>query len=66
MTDPNFKARYNPSVQQFKNTECGIFSMLFLKLCLENKNKQYRSIRKQIPVDRRDNKIHEHRELFYR
>lgn len=57
-----FVTKYNCTQKQFKNSECGIFSMVFLKLCLELKGKNYRAIRRQIG---HDDDIHKFRDILY-
>lgn len=42
--DVNFKRMHNPYVHQKKNSECGVFSMNFIKECLENNNMTYDDI----------------------
>lgn len=37
-TSKKFAIKYNQIQKQFKNTECGMFSMVFLTQCLKNKN----------------------------
>lgn len=60
-----FHVKYNNNQHQFLDTECGIFSMLFIVLCKENPDEPYRTTRQKIPVDKRDNKIHAFRDMFY-
>lgn len=43
--------KFNPIKKQFKNTECGVFSIWFLTLCLFYPNKTYREIRTNIYKD---------------
>lgn len=43
--------KYNPNQKQFKNTECGVFTIWFLALCLKYPDSTYREIRKQILKD---------------
>lgn len=40
----SFKTKYNSKQHQKKNTECGMFAMLFIIFCLEHKNKSYAKI----------------------
>lgn len=42
--DKRFKTQTNAKEHQKKNTECGVFSMIFLIMCLENRDKNYDSI----------------------
>lgn len=46
-----FKTKYNPLQHQFKNTECGMFSMFFIIHCLENTDKTYAYTRTSIGDD---------------
>ena len=57
-----FVAKFNCTQKQFKNTECGVFSMVFIKFCLENKQKSYRQVRKMIG---KDDDIFQFRETLY-
>lgn len=66
MNDVKFKGRFNNIQHQFKNTECGIFSMLFITMCLEHTKMTYRQVRARLPKDKGDKKIHEFRDRFYR
>jgi len=61
-----FLARFNNTRHQFKNTECGIFSMLFLILCIENLNETYRITRHKIPKHKKDSLVHQFRKKLYR
>lgn len=65
----NFQKKYNPTQHQFQDTECGIFSMLFITFCLEHPRESYRAARKRVKThasDPKDDKIHRYRNLFYR
>jgi len=64
----SFKPRYNPNKHQYQNTECGIFSMLFIIFCLENPHRNYSEVRKILhdKKDKKDNGIHAYRSLLYR
>lgn len=42
-----FRMKYNPKKHQFKNSECGMFSMVYLIHCLENRNKTYHFTRSE-------------------
>lgn len=44
-----FIGRYNTLQHQFQNTECGMYSMIFIIMCLEQKNADYYRIRDSIP-----------------
>ncbi len=61
---PRFK--FNHEQKQFRNTECGVFAMLFLITCLQNQDKTYKSVRAMIVSDKQDKKIHAFRNKFYR
>ena len=63
----HFKVKYNPSRHQFAGTECGIFSMLLIILCLQNNKSSHRQIREMIHKlsDKSDNGIHAFRKKFY-
>lgn len=39
-----FWVRYNTEQKQYKNTECGMFSLLFNILCLEHRDLDYKSV----------------------
>lgn len=58
-----FQVKYNNTQHQFLNTECGIFSMLFIIICKENPHEPYRSSRMKVP--NHDNKVHKFRHLLY-
>jgi hypothetical protein len=67
-TTRSFKARYNRVLHQFQNTECGIFSMLFLTTCLESeKHETYQHVKDKIKsiVDTKDDGIFKFRSHFY-
>lgn len=61
-----FKIKYNNTQHQFKNTECGVFSMLFLILCIENPKETYHQTFLRIPTDYKDNRIHRFRDILFR
>ena len=66
---PRFQKRFNPTQHQFQDTECGIFAMLFIALCLEHTQDTYRAVRKRIKriaSDPQDKNIHAFRDFFYR
>lgn len=62
-----FDARYNNSQHQYKYTECGMFSMAFIILCLEylKTNVGYRGIRDMIGP-KSDDDVHKLRNRLYR
>jgi hypothetical protein len=65
-TSKIFVVKYNDKVHQNKNTECGIFSMLFNILCKEYPNETYRKTRNRIPVHKNDDFVHQLRYILYR
>lgn len=64
--DSSFKLGWNRKTQQFQNTECGMFSMLFLILCLENPNETYLKTKSRIATDNRDERVNTMRDVLYR
>lgn len=58
-----FQVKYNNTQHQFMNTECGIFSMIFVIICKENTNETYRKSRTKVP--NHDNKVHKFRQILY-
>ena len=64
--DKKFKLYKNKVTKQFQNTECGIFSIMFIHLCILNKNAFYTKIVEMIPHDRNDDGIYRLRNEFYR
>jgi hypothetical protein len=42
-----FRVKYNPKTHQFKNTECGMFSMIYLIHCLEHRDNTYHFTRNE-------------------
>lgn len=61
-----FVLKFNNKRHQFKNTECGIFSMIFIILCLNHNSETYHKTRKRIKTDKNDNFIHQFRDLLYK
>ena len=61
----HFRVKYNNVRHQFKNTECGVFSILFVTLCLKNQHLTYHATRKLIVRDKEDKKINKLRDHFY-
>ena len=57
-----FVTKFNCTQKQFKNTECGVFSMVFIKFCLENQHKSFRQVKRMIG---RDDEIHQFRDVLY-
>lgn len=47
----HFKLKYNHIQKQFKNTECGMFCLVFIIKCLENPKYTYGEIVKSIGLD---------------
>ena len=66
VNDPKFVAKYNNTRKQFQNTECGVFSIIFIAACLKHPKKSYRNIRALIKSDRNDNHIHQFRNVLWR
>lgn len=62
--DKNFNGFYNKTQHQYKNTECGMYAMCFLILCLENKKKTFDEILSKIKP-KSDNFINLHRNRLY-
>ena len=60
-----FRKGRNKTKHQFKDTECGIFSMLFIALCLENPKLTYLQVLKLVKTDRNDNGVFNLRDYFY-
>lgn len=61
-----FSGKYNYNKHQVKNTECGIFSMLFCILCTEFPNETYKETRDRVPTHRNDDMVHSLRYILYR
>jgi len=59
----NFKCKYNNDKHQFKNSECGMFSMLYIINCLENPNDTFHKSRQSIG---HDNDVHKFRDKLYK
>lgn len=67
VNDPTrFVAKYNNTRKQFQNTECGVFSSIFIAACLKHAKKNYKSVRALIKSDRNDNQIHQFRDVLWR
>lgn len=65
VADPmTFQTKRNLRQHQYKNTECGVFSMLFLIMCLENSVKDYRSIVNMLN-NGADDVAMQHRQLLF-
>lgn len=62
--DKHFHGFYNKTRHQYKNTECGMYSMCFIILCLENKSKTYEEVLAKIEP-KSDNFINLHRNKLY-
>lgn len=60
VNDPKFKLKYNTTQKQFKNNECGMFSLIFLTQCL--KNVPFNFICKHMKTDDEINKL---RDILY-
>lgn len=64
--DTEFKTYYNQVPYQKKNTECGMFSMVFIIACLENKNKRVHCVRRLLDKHKlHDDKVHQLRKYLY-
>jgi len=61
-----FQKKFNPKQKQFQNTECGVFSIFFITLCLRFAQKSYRENREKIKHDRHDNYVHKLRNYYWR
>ena len=59
-----FKVMYNIEQHQYKNTECGMFSMLFLILCLENVDKPLNQVNNFFGKHF-DDHVHSYRQHLY-
>jgi hypothetical protein len=64
--DKNFKVQRNTKQQQFQNSECGVFSMMFIILCLNNPNESYLNTISRMYVDKKDILINQQRQFLYR
>lgn len=64
--DVKFKVRRNRKVHQFKDTECGIFSMWFIITCLDNPQLDFSRCLKLIKIDKNDNAAFSKRNDFFR
>lgn len=62
--DKRFKTQYNTKKHQAKNTECGVFSMLFLIACLEHKNADYNKVCNMMK-ERWDDEAHKYRKSLF-
>lgn len=58
----HFKTKFNNIQKQFKNTECGVFSMVFPIFCLKHTEKTYRQVRELIG---NDDAIYKYRDILY-
>lgn len=62
----HFKAFYNQTEYQKKNTECGMFSMVFLVACIENKTDDLHYVKNQFNTHKvMDDKVHKLRSYLY-
>lgn len=62
----SFKTFYNQVPYQKKNTECGMFAMVFIIACLENKRKRVHCVRRLLDKHKlHDDKVHELRKYLY-
>ncbi len=60
-TMDKFESAHNTVRKQYKNTECGIFSMFFVTMCLDTK-KSFAQICKSIG---KDDEVHAYRNFFF-
>lgn len=61
-----FKVKSNPKKYQHKNTECGMYSMLYIIACLETRDKTYKHTRNQFDVyNMRDDRVNALRKAIY-
>jgi hypothetical protein len=60
----NFDGRLNVVQHQYKNTECGMYSMVFIILCLEKPNMNFYQVRELIPK-KSDDEINELRQVLF-
>lgn len=62
-----FRVKHNHIRHQFQDTECGIFAMLFIILCLRScPAETYMDVKNKMPNDKNDDGIHKYRSFFYR
>ena len=66
VNDAVFQLKWSKDKHQFANSECGLFSMMFIILCLENPDESFDKILTRIPKDRKDDRIFELRSLSFR
>jgi hypothetical protein len=59
-----FKTYYNHRQHQYGNSECGMFSMIFNILCIENNHETYTKTLKRIK-EYKDDEINNYRNLLY-
>lgn len=64
--DAKFAIVRNSIHQQFGNSECGVFSMMFIILCLQNQRESYQDSIKRMFVDKKDEKINKQRDVLFR
>jgi hypothetical protein len=60
----NFKIECNRKQHQYKNTECGMYAMIFIILCLENNNETYQKTINRIKI-KSDEFINSYRNKLY-
>ena len=63
--DIRFKRDWNRKMQQYQNTECGVFAMLFIILCLEHPDESYKATVERIVTDKKDNAVNNMRNILY-
>lgn len=57
-----FKVKYNNTRHQFKNSECGVYSMLYVLSCLQKPKESYHKTRMSMGDD---NEVHAFRDKLY-
>jgi hypothetical protein len=65
VTMQKFIGRFNIVQHQYRNTECGMYSMIFIIMCLEKTKDDFYAIRDIIPT-RSDSIINQFRKQLYR
>ena len=64
--DPDFKLEYNELVYQVGGSECGMFSLVFVILCLMYPNETYKETRARIVKSKQDEWVHSFRNTLFR
>lgn len=58
----NFRTKYNPTRKQFQSSECGIFCLCYIIMCLQHNDATYHKVRSMIG---RDQDVHKFRDILY-